>query len=330
MNSIGPTRILSVTAFACAMLFGVPSLKAEDAASNYPNRPIRLIVPFAAGGGNDIFARLVTAKVSEYLGQQFVIENRAAAGGRPAAEFVANQPADGYTMFIGASGVMSVAAAIYPKLAYHPTKSFRPLVMIADFPLILVSPVQNPAKTVAELVAYAKANPAKANYGFTSPAFIISTELLKLKTGMPGVGIPLKSSAEMILCVIQQNCLISISDGPPAIPQIKAGKVRALAVTGGVRSPELPDVPSMTEAGYPEVNTKLWSGFFVPAKTPPAVAAKLEAAFRRAIADPGVNAKLKEMAVMPSGATGETFRKYIDADIQNYVTVVKAANLKFN
>jgi len=327
MRSIGLSRILATAAAALTVL-GLSSARAQDAAG-FPNKPIRLIVPFAAGGGNDIFARLVTAKVSEYLGQQFVIENRAAAGGRPAAEFVANQPADGYTMFIGASGVMSVAAAIYPKLAYHPTKSFRPLTMIADFPLIVVSPVQNPAKTVAEIVAYAKANPAKANYGFTSPAFIISTELLKLKTGMPGVGIPLKSSAEMILCVIQQNCLISISDGPPAIPQIRAGKVRALAVTGADRSPELPDVPSMAEAGYPEVNTKLWSGFFVPAKTPAAIGDKLEAAFRRAIADPGVTAKLKEMAVTPSGGTSEQFRQYIDADIQNYVAVVKAANLKF-
>ena len=278
--------------------------QAQDPAANYPNKPIRLIVPFAAGGGNDIFARLVGAKASEYLGQQLVIENRPAAGGRPAAEFVANQPADGYTLFIAASGVMSVASAVYPKLAYHPTKSFTPLTMIADFPLILVSPVDNPAKTVAELVAYAKANPDKANYGITSPAFIVSTELLKLKTGMPGVGIPLKSSAEMILCVIQQNCLIAISDGPPAIPQIKAGKVRALAVTGSARSPELPDVPSMAEAGYPEVNTKLWSGFFVSAKTPPAIAAKLEAALRRAIADPGVSAKLKEMAVTPAAVPG--------------------------
>jgi len=327
MRPIGLFRILATTAIALAAL--VKPAPAQDPAANYPNKPIRLIVPFAAGGGNDIFARLIGAKVSEYLGQQLVVENRAAAGGRPAAEYVANQPADGYTLFIAASGVMSVASAVYSKLAYHPTKSFTPLTMIADFPLILVSPIENPAKTVAELVAYAKANPKKANYGMTSPAFVISTELLKLKTGMPGVGIPLKSSAEMILCVIRQDCLLAISDGPPAIPQIKAGKVRALAVTGSQRSPELPNVPSMAEAGYPEVNTKLWSGFFVSAKTPPAIAAKLEAALRRAIADPGVNARLKEMAVMPSGSTSAEFRKYIDADIQNYIAVVKAANLKF-
>ena len=329
MQSIGFFRILAGAAIALATTVGLQPAQAQDDAANYPNKPIRLIVPFAAGGGNDIFARLVGAKLSEILGQQLVIENRPAAGGRPAAEFVAGQPADGYTLFVGASGVMSIASAVYPQLKYHPTKSFIPLSMIADFPLILVSPVENPAKTVLELVAFAKANPDKANYGTTSPAFTISTELLKLKTGMPGVAIPLKSSNEMILCVMQQQCLLSISDGPPAIPQINAGKVRALAVTGAERSPQLPNVPSMAEAGLPEVNTKLWSGFFAPAKTAPAIAAKLEAGLRKAITDPGVSAKLREMAVTPGGTASADFRKMIDADIQNYVAVVKAANLKF-
>jgi tripartite-type tricarboxylate transporter receptor subunit TctC len=333
MKSIGIvrslSRIVAGAAVTLAVIAGLAPAQAQDDAANYPNKPIRVIVPFAAGGGNDIFARLVGNKLSEILGQQLVIENRPAAGGRPAAEFVANQPADGYTLFVGASGVMSVASAVYPKLAYHPTKSFIPLSMIADFPLILVSPIQNPSKTVMELVAFAKANPDKANYGTTSPAFTMSTELLKLKTGMPGVAIPLKSSNEMILCVMQQQCLLSISDGPPAIPQIKAGQVRALAVTGSARSPQLPDVPSMAESGVPEVNTKLWSGFFAPAKTPPAIAAKLEAALRKAITDPGVAAKLREMAVAPGGTASADFRKMIDADIQSYVAVAKAANLKF-
>ena len=330
MQSINFSRISAGVAVAFAIIAGSVPAQAQGDAANYPNKPIRLIVPFAAGGGNDIFARLVGNKLSEILGQQLVIENRPAAGGRPAAEFVSNQPADGYTLFVGASGVMSIASAVYPKLAYHPTKSFVPLSMIANFPLILVTPVENPAKTVTELVAFAKANPEKSNYGTTSPAFTISTELLKLKTGMPGVAIPLKSSNEMILCVMQQQCLLSISDGPPAIPQISAGKVRALAVTGSDRSPQLPDVPSMAEAGLPEVNTKLWSGFFAPAKTPPAIAAKLEAALRKAITAPGVSAKLREMAVTPGGTASADFSKMIDADIQNYVSVVKAANLKFD
>jgi tripartite-type tricarboxylate transporter receptor subunit TctC len=306
-----------------------PARAQTDPAANYPNKPIRIIVPFAAGGGNDIFARLVGARLSEILGQSLVIENRPAAGGRVSAEFVASQPADGYTLFVGASGVMSIAAAVYPKLNYHPTRSFIPLTMIANFPLIMTSQITIAPKTVAELVAYAKAHPARSNYGTTSPAFTIATELLKLKTGMPAVSIPLKSSAEMIFCVIQENCLIAIADGPPAIPQIKDGRVRALAVTGADRSPELPDVPSMAEAGYPEVNTKLWAGFFAPAATPPAIAKKLEISLQRAIRDPHVSARLRAMAVNPGGTPSEEFRRMIDADIASYVQVVKAANLTF-
>jgi tripartite-type tricarboxylate transporter receptor subunit TctC len=307
-----------------------PSQAQTDPAANFPNKPIRVIVPFAAGGGNDIFARLVGAKLSEILGQSMIIENRPAAGGRVAAEFVASQPADGYTLFVGASGVMSIAAAVYPKLNYHPTRSFVPLSMIANFPLIMTSQTTIAPRTVAELVAYAKANPNKSNYATTSPAFTIASELLKLKTGMPGVAIPVKSSAEMILCVMQENCLIAIADGPPAIPQIKDGRVRALAVTGSERSPELPDVPSMAEAGFPEVNTKLWAGFFAPAATPPAIARKLEVALQRSIRDPEVSSKLRGMAVSPGGTPSGEFRRMIDADIESYVHVVQAANLTFD
>ena len=323
--SIGATLALSVLLAGAA---AVPA--AAQTADAYPNKPIKVIVPFAAGGGNDIFARVVGAKVSELLGQQLVIENRPAGGGRVAAEFVTNQPADGYTLFVGASGVMSIAAAAYPKLAYHPTKNFLPLSMIASFPLIMVSRVTIAPKTVAELVAYAKANPDKSNYSTTSPAFTISTELLKLKSGMPAVALPVKSSAEMVQCVMQDLCLFAIVDGPPSIPQVKDNRVRALAVTGAERSSELPDVPSMAEAGFPEVNTKLWAGFFAPAGTPPAIAKKLEQTLQRAIRDPDVSSKLKAMAVNPGGTPSDEFRRMIDADIESYVEVVKAANLTFD
>lgn len=302
---------------------------AQDA-GNFPNKPIRLIVPFGAGGGNDIFARLVSAKVTEMTGAQIVIENRPAAGGRVAADFVAKSPGDGYTVFVGASGVMSIATAVFPKLPYHPTKNFIPLTMTASFPLIMIGNNDIPAKTVKEMIAYAKANPAKSNYGTTSPAFTMATELLKLKSGMPAVLVPLKSSAEMVQCVARGDCSIALVDTPPAVPQIKDGRVRALAVTGAERSSLLPDVPSMSEAGYPDVNTRLWSGFFAPASTPPAIAAKLEDMFRKAIADKGVNARLIAMAVTPGGNSSAEFRKMIDADIDAYVSVMKAANLKFN
>jgi tripartite-type tricarboxylate transporter receptor subunit TctC len=307
-----------------------PASAQGDPAANYPNRPVRVVIPFGAGGGNDLFARLVGQKLSEILGQPLVIENKPGAGGRIAAAYVMEQPKDGYTLFVGASGVMSVAAAAYPNLPYHPTKTFIPLSMIANFPLIVVIPPDHPAKTVKELVEWAKKNPEKANYASTSPAFITATELLKLKSGMPGTMIPYKSSNEMVLSVAGGQTLLAIIDGPPAIPMIKGGKVRAVAVTGSKRSAELPDVPSMAEAGYPEVNTQLWSGFFVAAGTPAPIVAKLEGALRRAITDPDVSSKLRGMAVNPGGTSSAEFRAMIDKDIQGYQEVIKAANLKFD
>ncbi len=201
--------------------------------------------------------------------------------------------------------------------------------MIASFPLVMVVPVDHPAKDVKELVAWAKANPDKSNYGTSSPAFTIASELLKLKTGMPAVAIPYKSSNESNLSVVSGQTLFTITDGPPAIPLVTGGKLRALAVTGSERSPELPTVPSMKEAGYPDVNSQLWSGFFVPAGTPDAIVAKLTAELGKALADAGVRASLSKMAVKPGGPTGDAFKKYIDADIKNYVDVVQAAKLTF-
>jgi tripartite-type tricarboxylate transporter receptor subunit TctC len=311
------------------ILLGCGLASAQGDAANYPNKVIRIVVGFAAGGGNDLFARVVGQKLSDNVGQPVVIENKPGAGGRIASEFASKQPADGYTLLVAASGPMSIAAAIYPKLPYHPTKSFIPLTMIAAFPLILVVPGDHPAKSVKELVAWAKANPDKSNYATSSPAFTIATELFKLKTGMPAQAIPYKSSNESVVAVLSGHALLTISDGPPAMPMAKSGKVRALAVTGAARSPELPDVPSMAEAGVPEVNTKLWSGFFVQTGTPPAIAKKLEAELRRAITDPDVSQKLKAMAVNPSGNSGEEFRKLIDADIKSYADVVTAAKLTF-
>jgi tripartite-type tricarboxylate transporter receptor subunit TctC len=201
--------------------------------------------------------------------------------------------------------------------------------MIASFPLVLVVPADHPAKSVKELVAWAKANPDKSNYGTSSPAFTIATELLKLKTGMPAVAIPYKSSNESNLCVMSGQCLLTISDGPPAIPLVTGGKTRALAVTGSERSSELPDVPSMAEVGYPDVNTQLWSGFFVPTGTPDAVVKKLTNDLGRALADAHVQDGLRKMAVTPGGPTGEAFAKVIDADIKTFAEVVQAAHLTF-
>ena len=320
--------LLRVGTAVLAAIAAHPASAQGDPAANYPNRPIRLIVGFAAGGGNDLFARLVGQKLSENIGQPVIIENKPGAGGRIAVEYVKSQPADGYTIMVAASGQMAIAAAIYPKLSYHPTRDFLPLTMIASFPLILAGPANDTIKSVKDLVAYGKANPDKSNYATSSPAFTITTELFKLKTGMPAVAVPYKSSNEMMLSVAGGNTLFSIADGPPTMPLVQGGKIRALAVTGSQRSSELPDVPSMAEVGYPEVNIGLWSGLFVPAGTPPAVANKLGTESRRALADPGVRDKLKVMAVSPGGGPGEEFRKAIDSDIKVFADVVEAANLK--
>jgi len=316
-------------AFVASALLALVAGGTAQAQTDYPSRPIHFVVGFAAGGGNDIFARLVVNKFQQQTGATTVIDNKPGAGGRISSEFVSYAAPDGYTVLVGATGQMSISAAIYPNLKYHPTKSFIALNMIASFPLVLVVPANHPAKTVKDLVAWAKANPDKSNYGFSAPPFTIASELLKLKSGMPAVGIPFKGSNESNVCVVSEQCLFTISDGPPAIPLVKGGKTRALAVTGSERSPELPDVPSMAEAGYPEVDTHLWSGFFVPTGTPPAVVEKLTEQLGAAIADASVQESLKKMAVTPGGPTGKAFEKLIDDDIKVYVDVVKAAKLDF-
>ena len=317
------------TVLACVLLAGLVLVGNARAQSDFPNKAIHFIVGFAAGGGNDIFARLVVQKFQENTGATTVIENKVGAGGRIAAEYASRAAADGYTVLVGATGQMSIAAAIYPNLNYHPTKSFIPLNMIASFPLVMVVPLEHPAKTVKELVAWAKANPDKSNYGTSSPAFTIASELLKLKTGMPAVAIPYKGTNESNLSVMSGQTLFTISDGPPAIPLIQGGKIRALAVTGSARSSEIPEIPSMAEAGYPEVNTQLWSGFFVPTGTPAPVVEKLTRELGRALADQGVQDGLKKMAVKPGGPTGDAFKRLIDVDTQTFADVVKAAKLEF-
>jgi tripartite-type tricarboxylate transporter receptor subunit TctC len=325
MPSLRSPRTLSPIAALALAFFASALAHAQE----YPARPIRVIVPFSPGGAVDGPMRLVAQGLGKRLGQSVVVENKPGAGARLANEYAANQPADGYTLLVAASGGMSIASAIYPKLGYHPTKSFVPLTMIANFPLILAIPQEHPARTVPELVAWMKANPDKSNYATSSPAFTIATELFKLKTGAPSQAIPYKSSGESLVAVMGGQTLLTIADGPPTVPLVKGGKVRAIAVTGSERSAELPDVPSMKEVGFPDVNTGLWSGLFVPAATPAPIVKKLEDTLRRVIADPDVNGKLKAMAVTPGGGPSDEFRAMIDADIKTVADVVKAANLEF-
>ncbi len=321
-----PRIIAAWVAALLALGFGVGAASAQE---TYPNRTIRLIVGFAAGGGNDIIARIVGQKLQESLGQTVVVENRVGAGGRLSAEYVAAQPPDGYTLLIGASGAMAISPAVVAGVPYVTLRDFAPISMLASFPLIMIVGADHPAKSVKELVAWAKANPDKANYATSSTAFTLATELFKLKSGAPMVPIPYRSGNESVVSVMAGQSTLTIVDPPPSTPQVKAGKVRALAITAAKRLDDLPEVPTMDEQGYPDVHVQLWSGVFAPAGTPPAVIGKLEGELKRIMQLPDVQQKFKAMATGTVGSSAADFAKLIEAETRMWADVGKAANLKF-
>lgn len=319
--------IFSAGALTLAMVAGAGDV-ANAQGDAFPNRPVRFVVGFAAGGGNDIFARIIGQKLQERTGWTVLIENKPGAGGRLAAEFVAREAPDGYTLLVGASGAMAIGPIIY-KVNYSTLKSFVPVTMIADFPLFLAVGADHPAKNVKELVEWTKANADKANYATSSPAFTLPTELFKMKSGANGVAIPYKSSGESLLGVISGNAAMTIVDPPPTVSQVQGGKLRALAVLAKTRSPALPDVPTMTEAGYPDVNVGLWSGFFVPTGTPKPIIDRLHKELRDVILNTDVKDKLAGMATNPSGMGPDEFARHIEVEMKMWEGVVKAGNLKF-
>ena len=318
--------VLSAAAMA-AMTFAAPA-KAQDAAASFPSKPIRVVVGFAAGGGNDIFARLIQNELTKRTGWTVVVENKPGAGGRVAAEFVAREPADGHTVLVGASGAMAIGPLIF-KTEYDTLKSFVPVTMIGDFPLFLAVAADHPAKTAKDLVEWTKANPGKANYATSSPAFTLPSELVKMKSGATGTAIPYKSSSESILAVIAGNAAMTVVDPPPMMPQVQGGKLRALAVLAKERFPDLPDVPTMAEAGIPDVNVSLWSGFFVPAGTPQPIVDRLHKELNAVITQTEVTEKLRGLAVRPTGAGTAEFSKLIADEQKLWADVIKAGNLKF-
>lgn len=326
MRRLGQLKSATL-AFAAAALIATLSQRAQ-AQEIYPNRTIRLIVGFAAGGGNDLIARILAQELQTSLGQAVVVENKVGAGGRVSADYVKQQPADGYTLLIGASGAMAISVAVAEKLPYNTLRDFVPISMAAEFPLLMVVNPDSPAKTVKEFVAWAKANPEKSNYGTSSVGFTLATELFKLKSGAPIQAIPYKSGNEMVLGVIGGQSSMTIVDPPPAIPQIEGGKLRALAVTASKRMVELPDVPTMEEAGFPDVQVGLWSGVFAPANTPTPIVKKLEAEIQRIMQKPDVKQKFRAMATDAVGNTSEQFKIDIERETKMWRGVADAANLK--
>jgi tripartite-type tricarboxylate transporter receptor subunit TctC len=326
------TTIRAVSIALCAIAtFAAPTAAQTDPAGGYPNKPIHFVLGFAAGGGTDLLARIVGPKLAEILGQPVIVENRTGAGGRLAVEYVQGQPADGHTVAIGAIGQLAVATAIYPgKLSFHPTRTLMPITMLGSYPLVLTGPAIDQIRTVADLIAFGKANPDKSNYPTSSPAFTIASELFKLKTAMPGQPIPYRSTNEMVLSVVGGQTLFAFPDSGVVVPMAQGGKVHALAVGAANRIPELPETPTLAEAGHGDVELKTqWIGAFLVSGSPPPIAKKLETALRQALSDPGVRERIRGITYFPEGGTAGEFRERIDGDIQTFSDVVKAANLKF-
>jgi tripartite-type tricarboxylate transporter receptor subunit TctC len=257
-----------------------------------------------------------------------VIENKPGAGAIIGTEYVARQPPDGYTLLVGASGAMTINPAVYQKLGYATLRDFVPISMIASFPLFLVVNAAAPHRSVEDLVAYAKANPAKSNYASASTAFQLPTELFKLKTGAPIEHIGYRGSGDSLVALISGTVGMAFIDAPPVSGQIKANQVRALAVTSRGRAAEFPDVPTMAEAGIPDMEVTLWSGLFAPAGTPAPIVKKLEAEVMRIARLPDVSARMKDLAVEPEGSTSEELARVIRRDIERWTAVARAANVK--
>ena len=314
---------VALAALCLSILGRAPALAQVE----YPTRPIRIVVGFTPGGGNDIIARIFGQKLSESLGQPVIIENKPGAGAILATEYVARSAPDGYTLLVGASGAMVINPAVYEKLSYDTMRDFKPVSELGSFPLILIVNAASPIKSLAELVAYAKANPDKANYSSSSAAFQLATELFKQKTGVPMQMIPYKGANDSVTAVISGDVTATIADAGPVTGQVNGGKARALAVAAPKRAESLPDVPTMKEAGA-DVEAVLWSGIFVPAATPPEIVSRLEAEFIRIAKLPDVVSRLKLLNIDSVGNSAEEFSRIIAADLERWKAVARAGNIK--
>lgn len=300
------------------------SAQPAASAADFPNRPIRIVVPFAAGGATDVIARVVGQKVSEQLGQPVVIDNKAGANGNIGAVSVARAAPDGYTLLMATSS-HAINATLYRKLDYRLTTDFSALSNLATVPLVLVVHPSLPVKTPVELATYAKTNDGKVNFasGGTGTAAHLAGEQFNTLAGVRMMHVPYKGGA------LAQNDLVGgqvqamFANLPEALSQVQAGRLRPLAVTGGNRRANLPDVPTFAEAGYPKLDAHSWFGLFAPAAAPAPVVARLSSAIAKAVADPAVQARLKELGAEPVGDQHEAFQKFVGQEVARWGALVE-------
>jgi tripartite-type tricarboxylate transporter receptor subunit TctC len=299
-------------------------------AQSFPSRPIRLVVGYSPGGGNDLIARIVAAKLQERLGQPVIVENKAGAQSIIAAELVARAPADGYTLLVAPSGPMTINPAVYRKLPYAPAQDFAPISLMAEFPLMLAVGAQQPIKSVAELVAQGKADPKMANYASSATPFQLAAELFNQKTGSAFQHIPYRGSGESVNAVVSGTVLMTIADSGPMSGPLKGGLLRALAITASKRHRAFPDVPTMAEAGISGMEITLWTGLVAPVGTPADIVAKLQAEIAAIVALPDVKERFEQIAVDPRSTTPDEYRALIASDIARWKAVADTANIKLD
>jgi tripartite-type tricarboxylate transporter receptor subunit TctC len=301
----------------------------QTSAQNYPDRPVRLIVPFAAGGANDIVARLIQPSLERTLGQPVIVENRTGASGIIGTDLVAKSPPDGHTLGV-ALATHSVNPAVNPKMPYDTEKDLAPVILIGKNPLMFVVNANIPAKTVAEFAALAKANPEKYNYatpGAASQAHLVMSQWSNL-AGLKIQHVPYRGGAPAILSTVQGDTQISVMSSLVSAPHIEAGKLRAIAIGSTQRDPQFPNVPTMVEAGFPDVEAVTWVGMFAPAGTPRPIVERVNTEINRIIREPDIRAKLTQQGILPVGGTPEEFGAYISAEIKRWTAVARANNIQ--
>jgi tripartite-type tricarboxylate transporter receptor subunit TctC len=312
-------------AFACATA-------APLHAQNYPNKPIRLVVPFGPGGPTDVSARILAQIVQSALGQSVVIENRPGAGGALGSKSVATAEPDGYTLLIGTSATLGVVPALMKNAGYDPVKSFAPVAKIADSTLVLVAPAAFPASSVKELVAHAKANPGKLSYasaGVGNQTQLLA-ELFKSKAGIDVLHVPYKSGAEMVTAILGGQVQMAFPDVSILIPLIREGKLQALAVTSAKRHPQLPDVPTMGESGIADFIMTFWSGVVAPAGTPADIVDKLNVAIAEGLRSTAIRESLAKVGAEAAPGSPQDFADFIAAETKKWSAVAKLSGISLD
>jgi tripartite-type tricarboxylate transporter receptor subunit TctC len=320
------------TLVALAAALAVPLAVAQGA---WPNKPVRIVVPFAPGGTTDILARTLAPELSKAFGQSFVVENRGGAGGNIGAEVVAKAPGDGYTLLMGTVGTHGINKSLYSKLPYDPQKDFAPITLVAGVPNVMVMSTKRAQdlgiNSVADFVKHAKANPGRLNMASSGngTSIHLAGELFKARNGIFMTHIPYRGSGPAMTDLLAGNMDVMFDNLPSAMPHIKAGNLKAFAVTSAVRSEALPDVPTVAEAGkLPGFEASSWFGLLAPAGTPADVVNRLQQETAKALNLPAVKERLLAQGAIPSGNTPAEFAALIDAEIKKWEAVVKASGAK--